>query len=87
MSRPGAPEVSGRVIGTDVRVRATNHGTTPGSVTLTTPYGSRTVTDVAPGRQACQSFNARAASIPAGAAGATTAHSTSTAAYAAITCG
>lgn len=114
VSRPGAFEVSGRVIGTDVRaraavtvtarvavtaqsrcvgntahvaVRATNNGTTPLTITLTTPYGSTTVADVAPGRQAYQSFNARATSIPAGTAGATTANSTYPAAYPAVTCG
>ncbi|MEW9532221.1 hypothetical protein, partial [Microbispora sp. NPDC049125] len=36
------------------------------TVTLTTPYGSRTVADVAPGKQAYQSFNARAKQIGAG---------------------
>ncbi|MEW9531483.1 hypothetical protein, partial [Microbispora sp. NPDC049125] len=36
------------------------------TVTLTTPYGSRTVADVAPGKQAYQSFNARAMQIGAG---------------------
>jgi hypothetical protein len=49
-----------------VAVRATNEDDVPASITLTTPFGSRTVEDVAPGRSAYQSFNARAAAVDAG---------------------
>jgi hypothetical protein len=44
-----------------VAVRATNEGAVPVDVTLTTPFGSRTATDVAPGKSAYQSFTTRAA--------------------------
>ncbi|MBD5785524.1 family 43 glycosylhydrolase [Cellulosimicrobium terreum] len=47
-------------------VRATNAGDVPADVTLTTPFGARAFADVAPGKNAYQSFSARAASIPAG---------------------
>ncbi|WP_405146371.1 multicopper oxidase domain-containing protein [Sphaerisporangium sp. NBC_01403] len=73
---PGAvePEVpltvtaSSRCVGTSayVAVTAVNDGDVPATVTLTTPYGSKTVADVAPGKQAYQSFNARAGQIGAG---------------------
>ncbi|GEM_PF-572165 len=57
-----------------VAVRAAYVGTggvgagEPVDVELVTPYGSRTVAEVAPGGNAYQSFSARAASIPAGSA-------------------
>jgi len=51
-----------------VAVRATNGGDAPLDVTLTTPYGTRTVTGVVPGASAYQSFAARATSVPAGTA-------------------
>lgn len=51
-----------------VAVRATNDGAAPIDVTITTPYGSRSFADVAPGSNAYQSFAARSASVPAGAA-------------------
>ncbi|WP_327044647.1 hypothetical protein OG320_23215 [Microbispora sp. NBC_01189] len=59
---------SSRCVGTSVYVAVTavNDGTVPATVTLTTPYGSTTVADVAPGKQAYQSFNARAKQIGAG---------------------
>jgi len=44
-----------------VAVRATNDDTVPVDVTLTTPFGSRTVAAVAPGKNAYQSFATRAA--------------------------
>ena len=40
----------------------------PLTIELSTPYGSRTVTGVAPGKAAYQSFNTRRATAPAGAA-------------------
>ncbi|MFI7035170.1 OmpL47-type beta-barrel domain-containing protein [Microbispora rosea] len=59
---------SSRCLGTSVYVAVTavNDGDVPATVTLTTPYGTKTVADVAPGKQAYQSFNARATQIGAG---------------------
>ncbi|MBD8080644.1 metallophosphoesterase [Cellulosimicrobium arenosum] len=51
-----------------VAVRATNDDTVPMDVTLETPYGSRTVPGVEPGRSAYQSFSVRAGSVEAGSA-------------------
>ncbi|MBB5829156.1 family 43 glycosylhydrolase [Micromonospora carbonacea] len=51
-----------------VAVQATNGHTAPVDITLETPYGTRTVTNVAPGANAYQSFTTRATSIPAGTA-------------------
>ncbi|GLX10913.1 hypothetical protein Misp03_78390 [Microbispora sp. NBRC 16548] len=71
---PPSPEVkltvtaTTRCIGTSayVAVTAVNDSDVPATITLTTPYGSKTVADVAPGKQAYQSFNTRAAQIDAG---------------------
>ena len=49
-----------------VAVRATNGEDVPVDVTLSTPYGTKDVADVAPGRSAYQSFAVRADSAPAG---------------------
>ncbi|MFJ1511669.1 immunoglobulin-like domain-containing protein [Cellulosimicrobium funkei] len=49
-----------------VAVRATNGEDVPVRLTLTTPYGEKTVADVAPGKNAYQSFAARATAVPAG---------------------
>jgi len=74
-----------------VAVRATNGGDAPLAVTLSTPFGSRTVASVAPGANAYQSFAVRAASVAAGdavvsaVAGGVT--SEVSAPYAALTCG
>ncbi|WP_030506491.1 OmpL47-type beta-barrel domain-containing protein [Microbispora rosea] len=59
---------SSRCLGTSVYVAVTavNDGDVPATVALTTPYGTKTVADVAPGKQAYQSFNARATQIGAG---------------------
>ncbi|MFG6201294.1 ThuA domain-containing protein [Nonomuraea sp. JJY05] len=59
---------SSRCIGTSayVAVTAVNGSDVPATVTLTTPFGSKTVADVAPGKQAYQSFNSRAGQIGAG---------------------
>ncbi|MFG1822280.1 OmpL47-type beta-barrel domain-containing protein [Microbispora bryophytorum] len=59
---------SSRCVGSSVYVAVTavNDGDAPATVTLTTPYGTKTVADVAPGKQAYQSFNARAKQIGAG---------------------
>ncbi|WP_405146382.1 ThuA domain-containing protein [Sphaerisporangium sp. NBC_01403] len=59
---------SSRCVGTSayVAVTAVNGGDVPATVTLTTPYGAKTVADVATGKQAYQSFNARAGQIGAG---------------------
>ncbi|MFI5912380.1 beta-L-arabinofuranosidase domain-containing protein [Dactylosporangium sp. NPDC051541] len=65
-----AVEVTARTqkIGTTmyVSVNARNDSDVPLTLELITSYGSRTVTGVAPGKSAYQSFNTRAASIPAG---------------------
>ncbi|MEV0826766.1 ThuA domain-containing protein [Nonomuraea rubra] len=59
---------SSRCIGTSayVAVTAVNGSDVPVTVTLTTPFGTKTVADVAPGKQAYQSFNSRAGQIDAG---------------------
>ncbi|WP_218135895.1 ThuA domain-containing protein [Nonomuraea jiangxiensis] len=59
---------SSRCIGSSayVAVTAVNNSEVPATVTLTTPFGSKTVAGVAPGKQAYQSFNARAGQIDAG---------------------
>ncbi|NMO51868.1 glycosylase [Actinoplanes sp. TBRC 11911] len=51
-----------------VSVTARNADGVPLTIELITPYGSRTVTGVAPGKSAYQSFNSRRAAIPAGTA-------------------
>jgi hypothetical protein len=71
VSSPSVPlsvTATSRCVGTSayVAVTAVNDGDAPASVTLSTPYGSTTVADVAPGKQAYQSFNARAGQIGAG---------------------
>ncbi|WP_246567696.1 Ig-like domain-containing protein [Polymorphospora rubra] len=57
-------------IGSNVylRVNARNADDVPLTLELVTPYGSRTVSDVASGQSAYQAFNARARSVPAGTA-------------------
>ncbi|MEV4460434.1 family 43 glycosylhydrolase [Microbispora sp. NPDC049633] len=47
-------------------VTAVNDGDVPATIELNTPFGKKTVTDVAPGKQAYQSFNTRTAQIDAG---------------------
>jgi hypothetical protein len=49
-----------------VSVSARNADDVPLTVELSTPYGSRTVADVAPGKSAYQAFNSRARTVPAG---------------------
>ncbi|BBH70584.1 carbohydrate-binding protein [Actinoplanes sp. OR16] len=66
-----------------VAVTAKNISDEPVTVELTTAYGSKTVVGVQPGKSAYQSFNSRAASVPAGEAGA----GGVTASYSAISCG
>jgi hypothetical protein len=51
-----------------VAVRARNGGDDPVAVRLATPFGERTVDDVAPGKSAYQSFATRATAVEAGAA-------------------
>ncbi|WP_198408940.1 discoidin domain-containing protein [Micromonospora maris] len=48
-----------------VTVNARNAGDVPLTIELVTPYGSRTVADVASGKSAFQAFNTRATSVPA----------------------
>ncbi|RGA00378.1 hypothetical protein DI270_035140 [Microbispora triticiradicis] len=100
ISSPRVPltvTASSRCVGTSayVAVTAVNDGDVPADVMLTTPYGSKTVADVAPGKQAYQSFNARAGQIGAGKVtvegtatiGGKQVTSTYDAGYNAITCG
>jgi len=49
-----------------VAVNARNADDVPLTIELITPYGSRTVTGVASGKAAYQSFNTRRATVPAG---------------------
>jgi hypothetical protein len=49
-------------------VRASNDDTVPMDVTLTTPFGEKTVADVAPGASAFHSFSTRKAALEAGTA-------------------
>jgi hypothetical protein len=51
-----------------VAVRATNESDVPVDVTLETPFGTRTVADVQPGKNAYQSFAVRSTSVDAGTA-------------------
>ncbi|MCB7135867.1 family 16 glycoside hydrolase [Cellulosimicrobium marinum] len=74
-----------------VAVRATNDDTVPADITLSTPFGERTVTGVQPGKSAYQSFATRATSVEAGTAqvsatgdGRTAEHDV---AYDAVSCG
>lgn len=78
-----------------VAVRATNVEDAAVDVDVTTPFGARTFTDVAPGKNAYQSFNTRADELEAGSVtvtasqdrdGATTSKEYS-ASYDAISCG
>ena len=51
-----------------VAVNATNNDDVPLKIELVTPYGSRTVSGVAPGKSAFQAFNTRAKTVAAGTA-------------------
>lgn len=51
-----------------VSVTARNADDVPLTIELVTPYGSRTVSDVAPGGSAYQAFTTRARTVTAGAA-------------------
>ncbi|GAA1827911.1 alkaline phosphatase family protein [Agromyces salentinus] len=57
-----------RVLGgkVTVTVKATNESAVPVTLAFSTAYGTKTFTDVAPGRNAVHSFVTRAASVPAG---------------------
>ncbi|WP_435738648.1 glycoside hydrolase family 43 protein [Cellulosimicrobium sp. PMB13] len=71
-------------------VRATSADTGPVTITLSTPYGSRTVVDVAPGRSAYQAFAVRSPELAAGSATVTATagerSTTRTQEHAALTC-
>ncbi|MEU4559423.1 family 43 glycosylhydrolase [Actinoplanes sp. NPDC023936] len=74
-----------------VAVQARNEGDGPVTAELRTGYGTRTVTGIAPGAAAYQSFAVRAPGVPAGTAevritGADATTTTRTAAYPAVTC-
>jgi hypothetical protein len=51
-----------------VSINARNAGDVPLTIEVSTPYGSRTISDVAPGKSAYQAFNTRAKTVPAGTA-------------------
>lgn len=51
-----------------VSVTARNDDDVPLTVDLVTPYGSRTVSNVVPGKSAYQAFNSRLSAVPAGTA-------------------
>ena len=75
-----------------VAVRALNEDDVPLTVTLETPYGTKTVENVAPGANAYQAFNARSGAIDAGTATVTATDAegrtaTITAEHDALTCG
>ncbi|WP_289025789.1 alpha/beta hydrolase domain-containing protein [uncultured Cellulosimicrobium sp.] len=74
-----------------VAVRATNDGAVPADVTLSTPFGERTVAGVAPGASAYQSFSARSDTLDAGSARVTATgdgrSSSDDVAYPALDCG
>jgi len=61
-------EVSAKRSGASVllSVRTVNEEDVPVDVVVATPYGTKTFAGVQPGRSASQSFNARAATVPAG---------------------
>jgi hypothetical protein len=61
-------EAKSQCVGTStyVSINARNADNVPLTIELISPYGSRTVTGVAPGKSAYQSFNTRRATIPAG---------------------
>lgn len=97
-SRDGGPavsvEASARCLAGKayVAVRATNGGGAPVDLALTTPYGGRTFSAVAPGSSAYQSFASRTTALPAGIATVTVttgdgAVTTLDARYDATTCG
>jgi hypothetical protein len=56
-------DLSGKVY---LSVVATNREDIPLDIALSTPYGTKSFTAVAPGRSASASFNSRAVEIPAG---------------------
>ncbi|MBB6470853.1 ThuA domain-containing protein [Sphaerisporangium rubeum] len=74
ITTPATPKVnltvtaSARCVGTTayLAVTAVNDGAETASITLTTPYGNKTVTDVTTGKQAYQSFNTRLGQLGAG---------------------
>lgn len=74
-----------------VAVRATNDGAVPTDVTLSTPFGERTVAGGAPGASAYQSFSARSDTLDAGSARVTATgdgrSSSDDVAYPALDCG
>ncbi|MFI5912384.1 hypothetical protein [Dactylosporangium sp. NPDC051541] len=71
-------------------VNARNADDEPLTIALSTPFGARTATGVAPGRSAYQSFNARTATVAAGSATVTVTGPAGTseikAPYPAVTC-
>ncbi|HMR48427.1 MAG TPA: family 43 glycosylhydrolase [Arachnia sp.] len=77
--------VAGKVV---LATTVTNEGSEPVDATVTTPYGSKTVSQLAAGKSVSQAFSTRAASIPAGVATAQAADGSPVeAAYAAVSCG
>jgi hypothetical protein len=70
-----------------VAITARNTGDVPLNIQLISPYGTRTVVGVAPGKSAYQAFNSRLAILPAGSATVKVGDAVLDAPYAAISCG
>ncbi|SIQ06841.1 hexosaminidase [Cellulosimicrobium aquatile] len=70
-----------------VAVTARNTGSAPADLTLRSAFGERTVTGVAPGASAYQSFASRTTAVDAGSAEVASASGTARAEFAALRCG
>ncbi|HWS33204.1 MAG TPA: Ig-like domain-containing protein, partial [Actinoplanes sp.] len=70
-----------------VAVTAKNTGDQPENIELITPYGTRTVLNVAPGKSAYQAFNSRLSLLAAGSATVKVGGHSLDAPYPALTCG
>lgn len=75
--------IAGKVYVTAV---ATNTGTVPAAVTISSAYGSKALPTLAPGATGSAAFTTRAASVPAGSVTATAAGQSVTSAYPAASC-
>ena len=80
--------VAGKVV---LAVTGTNEGSAPVALTLTTPYGAKSIPALQPGKSSSSAFTTRLASIPAGSVAATVSAGgvsvETSAAYAAASCG
>ena len=76
--------VAGKVV---LATTVTNEGSEPVDATVTTPYGSKTVSQLAAGKSVSQAFSTRVSSVSPGVATAQAYGSPVEAAYAAVSCG